>query len=441
MKAYRVLISSTVLLCLLFVGLAQAVTGPEVAQLLNTRYRLTYSACVGETPVYYCSGVLARRSQNAPTEGFWKLSSEAISTGAERFDYWRIDRAPVVADRTNGFVFTDAFTAIGLGKQLEALPATSDSEMLVKNWNDTAPAQVPLQALFYDLNAAGALREAQRDQRAYFQATGEWLPILRLRLDDAQQNPFGFNQSDQLYIGYQVAARLNARYADTSPTCQDGRAAFYCNGVIVRTTDQSTAFHSWNPSPGSVQGNGVSFSYLRADARVVKLYKPQGFIAREEAAPSGNPMRLRCAFPFDGYSSGAADICRPRSALCSELGITTAEAWAAHYAANVHASCAFDIDPQQFQLSITLRSNHVDPHGWNELVIVPWPEDNPSQLPLEAFMHTTQSYDPGDGLAGAQYDQKDFFDVTGRYVPIVRVTLDAAAGQVFVYDPLEQGVD
>jgi len=411
---------------------AWAVTGPEVAQLLNARYRLTPSACVGATAVHFCSGVLVRRSQNAPTVGFWKLSADAVASGVERFEYWRLDRAPAVADRPNGFVFTDVFTAIGLGKQLDVLPAASDSEALVKNWDDTAPTRIPLQALFYDLGAAGALRGAQRDQLAYFQATGDWLPVLRLQRDEAQQRLFGFNQSDQLYVGYQVAARLNARYADTSPTCRDGRAAFYCNGVLIRMTDQSTAFHSWNPSPASVRGNGVSFSYLRVDSKVNSLFKVQGFVVREQSAPVGNPMSLRCAFPFDAYTGGNTDSCRDRTALCSELGVVTLAAWLSRYSGNPHSTCGFNVDPQQFQLSVEVRTHRPDQY-YNELIMAVWPQNNPSQLPIESFIYTS-------GLAGAQYDQKDYFQVTGRYIPIIRVTLNAAPGQVFVFNPQEQGV-
>ncbi|WP_415764371.1 hypothetical protein [Pseudomonas sp. ZB1P45] len=412
-----------------------------MAQLLNARYRLTPSACVGATAVHFCSGVLVRRSQNAPTVGFWKLSAEAVASGVERFDYWRLDRAPVIVDRPNGFVFTDVFTAIGLGKQLDVLPAASDSEASVKNWDDAAPTRIPLQALFYDLGAAGALRGAQRDQLAYFQTTGEWLPVLRLQRDEAQQSLFGFNQADQLYVGYQVAARLNARYADTSPTCRDGRAAFYCNGVLIRTTDQSTAFHSWNPSPGSVRGNGASFSYLRADARVVRLYKAQGFVIREQSAPVGNPMSLRCAFPFDAGTGGSADVCRVSTGLCSEVGVTSVGIWSSRYSAAPYRSCAFDVDPQQFQLSIAVRPSANDSvYGWNELMIAAWAQDNPKQLPIEAFIYTTQALVGGNGLAGAKYDQKDYFQVTGRYIPIMRVTLNATPGQVFVFNPQEQGV-
>lgn len=440
MNVYRLLIRSTLLLCLLFGGFARAVTGPQVAQVLNSRYAIDTPECVGNTARYHCSGVLVRGSQASQGRPFWSLSPEAINSGYERFAYLRKDLARDPSVLQNGYVFTDKFTAIGLGKQLDVLPAASDSEALVKNWDAAAPKQMPLQALFYDLNTAGALRGAQRDQLAYFQATGEWLPVLRLQRDEAQHTPFGFNQADQLYVGYQVAAQLNARYADTSPTCRDGRAGFYCKGVLVRTTDQSTAFHSWNPSPGSVRGDGASFSYLRADAGVIRFYKSQGFVIREQASPVGNPMRLRCAYPYDAGTGGSADVCRTHGGLCSELGVTSVQAWVARYGARVNASCAFDVDPQQFQLSIDVRQNRGDGYGWNEFMVAAWPQNNPAQLPIEAFIWNVQALVPGNGLIGAQYDQKDYFQVTGRYIPILRATLGAADGQVFVFNPEEQGV-
>jgi len=426
-------------LSFLTMPIALALTGPDIAQVLNARFRLTEAACPGGTAVYLCSGLLVRRSQNPANVAFWKLSPEAVSAGYERFDYWRLDREPVDVSAPNGFVLTDILTAIGIGKTLEVNAATGDAQALVKNWDDTAPLRIPLQALFYNLAVGGSLHAAQRDQLVYFQATGEWLPILRLQRDEAQQSLFGFSMADQLYVGYQVAAKLNARYADTSPTCRDGRAAFYCNGVLVRTTDQSTAFHSWNPSPGSVRGNGASFSYLRADAGVSRFYKSQGFVIREQAAPAGNPMSLRCAYPYDAGTGGSADVCRTHGGLCSELGVNSVEVWLARYGARVNASCAFDVDPQQFQLSIDVRKTRGDFYGWNEFMVAAWPQNNPAQLPIEAFFYNAQALVPSNGLPGAQYDQRDYFKVTGRSIPILRATLGTAS-PVFVFNPSEQGL-
>ena len=427
------------LLCM-FSPAASALSGPQIAQVLNSRYQQTTLDCPGGNSVYFCSGVLLHRTQNPPTVDFWKLTPSAIANGVVPFEYWRFDRAPVPAGGANGFVFADVFTAIGQGKQLDVQPSAVNSQALVKIWNDAQPTSMAIQALFYDLATPGALRGAQRDQLAWFRATGEWMPVLRLQRDDALQTLFGFNQLDQLYVGYQVAARLNARFADTSPTCRDGRAAYYCNGVLIRTTDQSTAFHSWNPSPNSVRGNGASFSYLRADAGVSRFYKSQGFVIREQAAPAGNPMSLRCAYPYDAGTGGSPDVCRTHGGLCSELGINSVQAWVARYGGAVNRSCAFDLDPKQFQLSIDVRQNRGDYYGWNEFMIAAWNQNNPAQLPIEAFFYNVQALGPTSGLTGAQYDQKDYFQVTGRYVPLLRATLGAAGGQVFVFNPLEQGL-
>ncbi|MCU1774406.1 hypothetical protein NTD85_22580, partial [Pseudomonas sp. 13B_3.2_Bac1] len=52
----------------------------------------------------------------------------------------------------------------------------------IKNWDATAPKRIPIQALFYDTSQTGALLGAQKDQRDYFDATGDWLPVLRMDL-------------------------------------------------------------------------------------------------------------------------------------------------------------------------------------------------------------------------------------------------------------------
>jgi hypothetical protein len=193
----------------------------------------------------------------------------------------------------------------------------------VRNWDELAPAKLALQALFYDVTQTGSLLGAQKDQRDYFKATGEWLPILRMDLGQPADRVFGFNLQDQLYIGYDVVARLNARSVDTRTTCQGNSAAFHCSGVLVRSTNVSTAYHSWDPSDSSINGNGVSFTYIADGTRITRTYKPQGFIVRESFAPSGKPLTVRCLYPFDAGTSGSADICRTHGGQCEELGITT----------------------------------------------------------------------------------------------------------------------
>ncbi|MCM8744895.1 hypothetical protein NFC82_28245, partial [Pseudomonas koreensis] len=83
-------VSALLLLTLLMVcDHLYAITGPEVAHLLNNRYQNTTADCVGNHPAYFCSGVLVRGSPE--TGEFWKHSAIATQLGAESFSYLRAD--------------------------------------------------------------------------------------------------------------------------------------------------------------------------------------------------------------------------------------------------------------------------------------------------------------------------------------------------------------
>ncbi|MHC8342862.1 hypothetical protein [Pseudomonas sp. RT6P73] len=515
------LLFSLLVVSLLFAQTTLAITGPEVAQLLNSRYRNTTAECAGDNPAYFCSGVLLLPSQG-PGE-FWTPDAPSTTLGARSFAYVRADLDTRTLTQKHGAVFSDQFTAIGWGKPLEVLcvypfdfpvqgtrpdfgcgwtaaakntqdvssctalgvtdapgwlahfgqqgnqpagqcslssrdPAqflasltvhqnldadwsASPTLLQVKIGDVEAPRQLPLQGLFYDVTQTGSLLGAQKDQRDYFTATGDWLPILRMNLTQAPDAVFGFNQQDQLYVGYAVAAELNARSIGKATSCRGNTASHFCTGVLIRTTDVSPAFHSWNPSDSSIRGNGVSFTYIRDSALITKVYKPQGFIIRESFAPSGKALTVRCLYPFDAGTGGSADICRTHGGQCDELGITTRESWVARYASSPTRTCAFNANAEEFQLATTVRPDATDPLGWNELIMAAWTTDNPEQLPLEAITINTPSHIAGDGVAGARYIQRDYFLETGRFVPIVRVFFSAAPGSIFSYDPQDQTVD
>jgi len=317
----------------------------------------------------------------------------------------------------------------------------------VRNWDATAPRQIPIQALFYDVLQIGSLLGAQKDQRDYFAATGDWLPILRMNLQQPSGAVFGFNQQDQLYTGYQVASRLNARYADTSPACRGDTAAYNCNGVLIRITDASPAFHAWNPSPGSTLRNAVAFSYLRSDVYASRLVygKNQGLIMKELAAPAAYPLTLRCAFPFDGGTDFRSTGCNEhsldpvRSRPCDEQGINSGQQWVALFYTLSHKStgCSFNSSAEQFEQSVVARSflNATDQTQHNEVVIASWPQDFGDRLPLEAFFYIADA-----GKASAAFFQQDFFQQTGRFLPVVHLNLAADTGHEFTYDPADQSV-
>ncbi|MFJ2527733.1 hypothetical protein [Pseudomonas helmanticensis] len=320
------------------------------------------------------------------------------------------------------------------------------NKVQIKNWDREAPGLLPVQGLYYDMTQPGALLGAQKDQRDYFIATGEWLPILRMNLTQAPGAVFGFDLKEQVYGGYEVAARLNARYADTAMACRGNTAAYNCNGVLIRTTDASPDFHAWNPSPGSIQRNGVSFSYLRADVHlpVLAWAKNEGLIMKELAAPTGYPLTLRCSFPFDGATFYRSDSCNghsdapQKSKPCDEQGISDVEAVITHFYAQTsrYHGCSLKGDQAPFAVSVEARArlNATDQRVHNEVIIAHWPQDIPAQLPLEAFFYVAAS-----GRLNAQFFQWDYFNQTGHFLPIVRVASNASrSAYVFDYDPADQ---
>lgn len=503
----------TFLLLLQCAGAQAAITGPQTAQLLNTRYQDTTTSCAASKPAWYCNGVLLRAEAPVSGQPFWKLDSDAQALGAQGFAYLRRDLGIRTLGAPHGVIFSDLFTAVGDGKALEVLcaypltqpldasradhgcglPAISQSSaadvsscaaagvtdsaswlahfqqsgsqpvrqcsfssldaaqfdaslkahkgldsdgaakanrLQVKTWDETRPASLPVQALFYDRKQNGSLLAAQIDQRDYFNATGQWLPVLRLDFDNDTEKVFGFNLQDQMYVGYQVAANMNRRYADPRTECMNQQAAYFCNGVLIRGAAATTTFHAWNPSPNSEGRNGVSFSYLRADVGTTKLAGTQGFTMKESFAPAKHPLTLRCSYPVNAKTSSIPDSCR---ASCEQQGITSVETWREIHGTSPADSCAFTSNPAQFQLSVLVRSalTPAARAGWNELIVAAWPQDIPSQIPLEAFFYTA-----ANTLPQAQFIQRDYFNVTGAFLPVVRMTLTQA--QPFDYTPHDQ---
>ncbi|MDT3312101.1 hypothetical protein QZR14_12135 [Pseudomonas sp. rhizo66] len=523
MQGARMQITRYLLALLLLSGPVLAATGPETAQLLNRRYQNTTAECAGANPAYFCSGVLMRGGD--PALEFWKHGEVATQLGAEALVYLRSDLGTRTLSLANGVVFSDSFTAIGLGRSLDVLctypfelaldgnrpdfgcgtvtsgrdsnscaaqgvtdaeswlthfhqqdlqtakqcslssldPAQFKASLLahqgidnewsarsmqvqLRNWDVSAPKQLPLQGLYYDMTQPAALLGAQRDQRAYFIATGDWLPIMRTDLMYGPDAVFGFDLREQVYSGYEVAARLNARYADTSMACRGNTAAYNCNGVLIRTTDASPNFHAWNPSPGSIERNGVSFSYLRADVHLPRLAwaKNEGLIMKELAFPTAYPLTLRCSFPFDGATFYRSDSCNghsespEKSKPCDEQGISGVDAVITHFYAQPsrYHGCSLRGTQAEFAVSVEARSRltAADQGIHNEVIIANWPQDIPAQLPLEAFFYVAAS-----GRPKARFFQWDYFQQTGRFLPIVQVSWNTTSSSYrFDYDPADQ---
>lgn len=258
--------------------------------------------------------------------------------------------------------------------------------------------------------------------------------------------------------GNTVASQLTQRYQSTVTHCGNNRLpAYFCSGVILRGTIASREYVSWSPSPESIKNGGVSFAYLRRDARFSRMplgYK-NGYILHAPAQAPRHTYKTKvlCAFPVNGQSNGRnLKGCGEHnkypvySRPCQQQRIFSASQWYRHFK-NVYWSpqahqCGFLIgqeisnSAQSFMEFIKARnvmgteSFHVN----NELRVEVWPNEQANNLPIQAFFYTD------GGLQAAQYDQFVFHRTTGRLIPIIKIVLPVQPrdNARFLYSPQDQ---
>ena len=258
--------------------------------------------------------------------------------------------------------------------------------------------------------------------------------------------------------GPETAEYLTEAYHNKANMCRGNPSAppFLCSGVLLRATQNSAGFHFWNPNPSST---GVSFSWLRADAKFGKLvfgynngfifypyfYKPTGKIEPE----------ILCFFPVDGATSGRADKgCGatpgyPTSIRCQSQNINTAAQYLVHYnnsTVKYGTLCGFDVRDSLNQGATTAFNEAVKAQGQagifafntqNEFRLEKWGQNLGATLPIEAVFYLNDT-----GKAGAQYDQRDFKTQTGIWIPMIRITLPQtpAADATFQFIPADQAI-
>ncbi|NWB47529.1 Ig-like domain-containing protein [Pseudomonas gingeri] len=266
--------------------------------------------------------------------------------------------------------------------------------------------------------------------------------------------------SQFILAGQETAAQLTQRYRDTRADCgAPSRPAFLCSGILLRGTNPSPDYHAWDPSDFSITSGGVSFSYLRTDAKYKVLaynYKNGFFFSPYLRSEGKVHPEVLCSFVIDGHTferpteqGCGVHIRYPDSGSCRNQGITTAAQWLAHYdrvtgdAQRQQHQCAFDVrdalnEQATAAFNTSLAAMKLIPGESfameNELRIATWARNIPTQLPIEAFFYVN------DGLPGAQHDQRDFFQVTGINIPIIRMTLPAVAANdaTFEFRPQDQ---
>lgn len=243
--------------------------------------------------------------------------------------------------------------------------------------------------------------------------------------------------------GSAVASQLTQRYQNNVSYCGSSRLpAYFCSGLILRGTVASKEYTSWSPSPNSIKNGGVSFAYLRRDARFSKMplgYK-NGYILHSPAQTPRHAYKLKvlCAFPVNAQSNGR-DLrgCGEHNKFpgysrpCQQQRITSANQWYRHYK-NTYWSlqahqCGFLIgqdissSAQIFMEFIKARNitGYESFHVNNEFRVEVWTNEQANNLPIQAFFYTE------GGLQAAQYDQLVFHRLTGKVIPIIRIVLPA----------------
>lgn len=256
-----------------------------------------------------------------------------------------------------------------------------------------------------------------------------------------------------LAVGVDTALNLNNRYADIRDTCEESKPAYYCNGVVLRAT-QNGNFDPWNPSPSAVTLGGVSFSYLRKDAFVTTVYHNSGFTFRpqQDALRLGQGVDYLCIYPYDAWTAqprrpDAGCGLQPKAAqptdlsTCAAANAATVEGWYAFTNTLTHPQyqCSLSVqDPGQFATSLKVRANRLAnmPDAWNEILIKVWEQNVPAQLPIESFFYKNPA-----GLVEAKaYQQKYAARTAGRWVPIVKLDLSKLDGSPFSYSSTDQAV-
>lgn len=266
--------------------------------------------------------------------------------------------------------------------------------------------------------------------------------------------------SSNSFASQEIATEITRSYNTVVDNCGSKNSpAFMCSGVLIRGTevDPEWKYNTWDPSPSSIKSGGISFSYIRKDTKFTKFaynYN-SGYIAYpQKTTPRGlDTLKVLCSFPVDGATferdkqgCGENSYYPNVSKQCQEIGIFNSVGWVKHYNQkgvnqNRH-QCAFNVrygvenSAAFFSNSLISRRfiGEENAHQQNELRVSAWKPDMAKVLPIQAFFY----FD--DGLPNAQHAQSNFFQKSGRVVPIVKLTIPKTTKEdfAFTYDIKDQ---
>lgn len=270
--------------------------------------------------------------------------------------------------------------------------------------------------------------------------------------------------------GEDIARQLTEYYSSTVQDCGPNRPAYLCSGLMLRGTKHSPNSYVWNPSPTSINNKGVSFSYIRKDAKSDRLglLRYNGYAIKPSDAPSAaNDLKLQvlCTFPLNAWtdnrdSGGCGDNkdTAETEQLCNLSGIDTAQKWVNQFNAfprtldNKTArerSCAYDVKVTLGSVAVKNFNTSLEAmrllgdtsfHRQSEIRVSTWDQNQQDKLPIFAFIYTKPV-----GLASARLDQNDMYtkSTNNRWIPVIKVTLPSksSADAIFEYVPQDQMVD
>ncbi len=271
--------------------------------------------------------------------------------------------------------------------------------------------------------------------------------------------------------GPTIAAQLTTLYGRKFPNCNkiDSQPAFLCSGITLRVTvkDPAGRYKVWDPSPTSTRSGGISFSYLRADTNFGRLAwgYGNGYILYPflEQPAGKDQLQYLCTYPMDawGWHRSATQVCGPsasypvQSKRCQDAGVTTAAqavaVWNLSGGNPNLRQCGFDVQDDRNTLAgpafyqSLLAKSMLGTTGFNEhneIIIRTWPAGRANTFPIMAFFFIAGG--SNEGLADAQYNQRDFYNSTNPkiFVPIIRLTppVNATGTATFAYVAADQVV-
>ncbi|MNJ34412.1 hypothetical protein D3C77_291240 [compost metagenome] len=253
--------------------------------------------------------------------------------------------------------------------------------------------------------------------------------------------------------GQHVADRLNARYLNTVPDCHR-EPAFTCSGLMVRVLSPFGDVQPLDPTPVQIARNGVSFSYLRKDLGITRLYQLgwAGYVVAMDNPRGAEPLVARCSFPVDAYTDSRPDSCGisdrdmtpvRESQPCAQQGIGSPGEWGQYFSAitDERFSCSFDTSVIGFRIS--LESRNLIPQDsnrhfeWNEVVLAPWKQEDVQHLPVEAVFYSGLQEDMLPIERVHQHQCRIYF-ATKRRVPLLHLQLDDPEQPVFRFNQADQ---